>query len=76
VQLAIDTNGRFKNTSVWVYGQRRWVFLQGCVATREESVELERIVRLIDDVESVINELMVGTEGIPPYRLNVPLLKK
>jgi BON domain len=76
VQLAIDTNGRFKGTSVWAYGQRRWVFLQGCVATREESVELERIVRLIDDVESVINELMVGTDGTPPYRLNVPLSKK
>jgi hypothetical protein len=76
VQLAIDTNGRFKNTSVWAYGQRRWVFLQGCVATREESVELERIVRLIDDVESVINELMVGTAGVPPYRSNSALSKK
>jgi hypothetical protein len=76
VQLAIDTNGRFKGTTVWAYGQRRWVFLQGCVASHEESVELERIVRLIDDVESVINELMVGTDGTPPYRLNVLLSKK
>jgi BON domain len=68
VKLAIDSNGRFKNTSVWAYGQRRWVFLQGCVASRDEANELERIVRLIDDVESVINELMVGTEGKVPYR--------
>jgi BON domain len=76
VQLAIETNGRFKNTSVWAYGQRRWVFLQGCVASREESAELERIVRLIDDVESVINELMVGAEGMPAYRANTTLSKK
>jgi hypothetical protein len=68
VKLAIDTNGRFKGTSVWAYGQRRWVFLQGCVASRAEADELERIVRLIDDVESVINELMVGTDGKVPYR--------
>jgi BON domain len=68
VKLAIDTAGRFKGTSVWAYGQRRWVFLQGCVATRAEADELERIVRLIDDVESVVNELMVGTDGKTPYR--------
>ncbi len=76
VQLAIDSNGRFKNTNVWAYGQRRWVFLQGCVASREESAELERIVRLIDDVESVINELMVGTDGKPLYRSHTALSKK
>ncbi len=68
VKLAIESNGRFKGTSVWAYGQRRWVYLQGCVATRAEAAELERIVRLIDDVESVINELMVGTDGKTPYR--------
>jgi osmotically-inducible protein OsmY len=68
VQLAIDSNGRFKDTSIWAMGQRRWVFLQGCVATRAQADELERIVRLIDDVESVINELMVGTQDKPSYR--------
>jgi BON domain len=68
VKLAIESNGRFKGTSVWAYGQRRWVYLQGCVASRAEADELERIVRLIDDVESVINELMVGTDGKTPYR--------
>jgi BON domain len=68
VQLAIDSNGGFTGTSVWAMGQRRWVYLQGCVATRAEAHELERIVRLIDDVESVINELMVGTQGKPTYR--------
>lgn len=66
VKLAIESNGRFKGTSVWAYGQRRWVYLQGCVATRAEADELERIVRLIDDVESVINDLMVGTDGKTP----------
>jgi BON domain len=69
VQLAIDSNGNFKGTSVWAMGQRRWVYLQGCVATRAQADELERIVRLIDDVESVVNELMVGTQGKPPYRI-------
>jgi hypothetical protein len=69
VKLAVESNGRFTGTSIWATGQRRWVYLQGCVANRAQADELERIVRLIDDVESVINELMVGTDGTPPYRL-------
>jgi hypothetical protein len=68
VQLAITANGRFNATSVWAYGQRRWVYLQGCVNSAEESAELERIVKLIDDVESVINELSVGTAGPVRYK--------
>jgi hypothetical protein len=38
------------------------------VTSQDEAVELERIVRLIDDVESVINELSVGTEAQSRYR--------
>ncbi len=34
VVKAIRADGRFANTSVWVEGQRRWVWLKGCVAMR------------------------------------------
>lgn len=66
-QLAIAADGRFADTSVWAIGQRRWVFLQGCVASSEQSSALEAVVRNVDDVEAVINQLMVGTSGKPPY---------
>jgi osmotically-inducible protein OsmY len=69
VQLAITANGRFNATSVWAYGQRRWVYLQGCVNSAEESAELVRIVKLIDDVESVINKLSVGAAGPARYKV-------
>jgi hypothetical protein len=72
VVKAIDAAGTFEDTSVWVEGQRRWVWLKGCVSTREQADELERLVRLIDDVEAVIPQLMVGTSipgKVPPYRL-------
>jgi hypothetical protein len=72
VVKAIDAAGTFENTSVWVEGQRRWVWLKGCVSTAEQAVELERMVRLIDDVEAVIPQLIVGTGmpgGKPVYRL-------
>ncbi len=56
---AILADGRFGGTSVWLLGQRRWVWLQGCVRTRAEAETLERIIRSLDDVENVMNELKV-----------------
>ena len=60
VKQAIEVDGRFANTSLWVEGQRRWVWLKGCAASADQSTEIVRLVRNIDDVESVINQLTVG----------------
>jgi hypothetical protein len=59
VSKAILADGRFPDTSVWVEGQRRWVFLKGCVRSPEQGLAIEQVVRNIDDVEAVINELVV-----------------
>ena len=58
VKKAIDADGRYAQTSIWVEGQRRWVWLKGCVRRKVEAKELEKLVRSIDDVEVVINELV------------------
>ena len=63
--LALD--GRFDHTSVWLLGQRRWVYLRGCVESRAAAKALVQQVELIDDVEKVIDQLMVGEDGVPPY---------
>lgn len=60
VRQAVAADGRFDaTTSVWALGQRRWVWLQGCVRTVDEAAALEALVRQIDDVEAVINELQI-----------------
>ena len=59
---AILADGRYGDTSVWLTGQRRWVWLQGCVRNRAQSEALERLIRSLDDVENVMNELRV----VPP----------
>lgn len=70
VKQALLADGRFAaGTSIWASGQRRWVWLHGCVSTPEQAAQAEARVRDIDDVEAVINELMVGTTGRPPYRV-------
>ena len=72
VVKAVQADGRYPDTSVWALGQRRWVWLKGCVSRPEQRDALERLVRLIDDVEGVVNELMVGTHGMPPYKTAAP----
>lgn len=47
------------DSSLWVEGQRRWVWLKGCVARPEQVLAIEKLVRNIDDVEAVINQLTV-----------------
>ena len=72
VVKSIEAAGSYENTTIWVEGQRRWVWLKGCVSTPEQAAELEQMVRLIDDVEAVIPQLIVGTTmppGKPVYRL-------
>jgi hypothetical protein len=69
VARAIHADGRFERTSIWTYGQRRWVWLQGCVNTEAESQEVERLIRNIDDVETVINELSIGVDTRPRYEM-------
>jgi osmotically-inducible protein OsmY len=54
---------------VWILGQRRQVFLQGCVASKDEGEALRRLAAQIDDVEGVVDQLMIGTTGAPPYPL-------
>lgn len=73
VVKAITVDGRFADTSVWIEGQRRWVWLKGCVARAEQKQALEQLVRTIDDVEAVIDQLQVGTTATPsPYRTAPP----
>lgn len=67
VKRAIEARGAYEDTSVWAIGQRRVVSLRGCVRSAAQAREIEAIVRGLDDVEGVLNELMVGTDGSPPY---------
>jgi hypothetical protein len=63
----VRQDGRFEGTSVWITVQRRWIFVQGCVRSSEEAAALEAALKLIDDVEAVVPQLMVGTTGTAPY---------
>ncbi|HEY8047826.1 MAG TPA: transporter [Ramlibacter sp.] len=69
VKLYIHEDGRFADTSLWILGERRIVSIYGCVKTKEQAMELERTVTLVDDVMNVVPFVMVGTDGKPPYHV-------
>ena len=56
-QKAVLADGGFADASVWLLGQRRWVWLKGCVRSQAQAEALERPIRSLDDVEQVMNEL-------------------
>jgi hypothetical protein len=62
VQQYLRLDGRFDDSTVWLQGERRIVFLMGCVKTREQADDLEKAVWLVDDVMGVVNYLKVGDE--------------
>jgi len=66
VKKAILADGRFEDTNIWVEGQRRWVWLKGCVSSQEQVLQIEQLVRNMDDVEAVINALSVVGEAEKP----------
>lgn len=68
VNLAISASGRFGDTSIWALGERRFIWLKGCVRSEEQARQIEQLVRGLDDVEGVYLELMTGTAGVAPYR--------
>ena len=64
----LQRDERLADSSVWNVVQRRIVFLQGCVKSREQAETMERSVGLIDDVMGVVNQLSAPGEA-PRYPL-------
>ncbi len=62
----VAQDGRFDDTSVWITVQRRWVFVQGCVRSRDQGLALEQAVRAVDDVEAVVGEWTVWPAAATP----------
>ena len=64
----IRADGRFNDTSLWVVGERRLVWLAGCGNSREQADALHQAVMLVDDVMGTIDYLALPGEA-PRYEL-------
>jgi BON domain len=71
VKRFIAQDRRFDRSSLWIIGQRRWVFILGCVETEAQGLAVEKAVQAIDDVESVVGQWSTDTARVP-YRKAEP----
>lgn len=72
VVAALAQDARLRTSAIWVTTQRKFVFLQGCVADHASIGRAVAAARSVKNVEYVGDELMVGTrsaQGKPPYPL-------
>ena len=68
VHSRFESTDRFRETSLWVTVQRRFVWIEGCVRSKRAQAELEELVRDIADVEQVIVLISEGVPATPAYR--------
>jgi osmotically-inducible protein OsmY len=70
VLQAIRRDAGFAPSSVWVTTERRYVTLQGCVGSVELKSRLLARVRIVEGVEQVFDQLIVGTAGTPRWTVD------
>lgn len=64
---ALRADSRLRNTSLWTITQRKFVFVQGCVHDRSQRSLIVDTLKGVARVEHVVDELLVGSRGKPPY---------
>jgi hypothetical protein len=64
---ALRARGELRDTSLWVFTQRRFVYVQGCVRDASQVKRAVDSIRSDPRVDHVIDSLRVGAHGAPPY---------
>jgi len=64
---ALRAQPRLRDTSLWLTTQRKFVYVQGCVRNAAQRSLIVAAVRAARGVDQVIDELLIGARGKPPY---------
>ena len=71
---AVKKSASLAKSSVWITVQRRFVFVQGCVADRAQISRWEKVFRQVPEVEYVGADLAVVAGGKLPPRWPYPVM--
>lgn len=71
VAAAIRSAPGLQDTAIWLVAERRFVYLQGCVANAGQAAAAEALARAVADVQIVIPMLSLPGER-PRYPLATP----
>jgi hypothetical protein len=70
IEKELASSAALRQSSVWLTVQRRFVFVQGCVADAKQKARWEALLKRVPEVEYVSVDLAVGTRpkhGRMPY---------
>ena len=65
---ALQAETTLATSSLWVTAQRRFIYLEGCVADAAQAARAEALVRALPDVDQVIPALALPGERAPYAR--------
>ena len=63
---ALRGDAALAGSAIWVIAERRFVYLQGCVADAAQAARAEAVAKAVPDVQVVVPALSVAGEG-PRY---------
>ena len=66
--VALRREPALAGSTIWLTAQRRFVYLEGCVADAAQAARAEEVVKALADVDRVIPALALPGEK-PPYAL-------
>jgi hypothetical protein len=66
--VALRRDPALAGSTIWLTAQRRFVYLEGCVADAAQAARAEEVVKALADVDRVIPALALPGEK-PPYAL-------
>jgi hypothetical protein len=69
VAARFEDKAQFARSTLWITVQRRFVWVQGCVADDYPDGALESFLAGVPDAERLIVEVVRGTALRPPYRV-------
>lgn len=76
VTQALRETPALSQSTVWLTMQRRFVFVQGCVARKSDVARWERLLKAVPEVEYVGVELAVGKRAVDFKRVPYPLMPR
>jgi hypothetical protein len=62
---ALRGEAMLATSAIWVTAQRRFLYLEGCVASLEQALRAESVVKALPDVERVLPALALPGERTP-----------
>jgi hypothetical protein len=68
IQNILENHTEFSGDSIWITVSRRFVWVQGCVASNSSRTKLTSLLAHVEEADYVFFDIMIGEDGVPPYR--------